>query len=260
MKKILLIPSLGLLLLNLRLNMKNTGAPFWQIVLLAAFACLLAEGTASAQNFSARLILGMNGSQIDGDGMSGYYKPGLAAGAGVRFPLSERLSLGPEIMYSMKGSKTSFDEIEKLGAPRVIYRLNYLDFPLVADYFFSRKGQVEAGICYSRFLNARLDNGSNLGFVDISGLFRNSDTQFLIGLKYELFDRIWFSGRFLYSLRSVNGIGLNNPAFQLLGSPSRGGFFNNFLQFTLSAHLFGTPPGPGPAASGNTAPVIQTQP
>ncbi len=242
MKKNLLNSSLVLLLLNLNLDMKNTGISFWLIALLVVFTGLLPESTTSAQNFSARLILGMNGSQIDGDGMSGYYKPGLVSGIGVRFPINEKVSIGPEIMYSMKGSKTSFDEIEKLGAPRVIYRVNYLDIPFVADYRFSSNAQAEAGIAYCRFLNARLDNGSNLGFVDRSSLFKNYDLQLLIGLKYEIFDNIWLSGRFLYSMASVNAIGLNNPAFQLLGSPSRGGFFNNLLQFTLSAHLFGTSP------------------
>jgi hypothetical protein len=214
----------------------------------------------SAQNFSGRIILGMNGSQIDGDGMSGYYKPGLVAGAGVRFPINEKLSVGPEIFYSMKGSKTSFDEIEKFNAPRIIYRLNYIDLPLVADYRISGGIQAEAGLAYSRLLNAKLDNGSNLGFVDISYLFKKSDALFLIGLKYEIFDNIWLSGRFMYSLFSANAIGLSNPAFQLLGSPSRGGFYNNLLQFTLSAHLFGTAPAAYSPAAGQPTPALNIQP
>ena len=69
----------------------------------------------TAQNFSARLMLGINGSQIDGDGMSGYYKPGLAAGAGVRFPLTDKISFGPEFLYSMKGSKASFEQVTEFG-------------------------------------------------------------------------------------------------------------------------------------------------
>lgn len=195
-----------------------------------------------AQNFSGRLILGINGSQIDGDGMSGYYKPGLVAGGGVRFPVNSRLSIGPEIMYSMKGSKASFDQVTKQGYPRIIYRVNYLDLPLVADYRISGGIQAEGGISYGRLLNAKLDNGSNLGFVDVPYLFKKSDFQILLGLKYEVFDNVWLSGRLLYSVVSTNALGISSVNYGLFGSPSRGGFFNNLLQFSLSTHLFGSPP------------------
>ncbi len=202
---------------------------------------LLLAASLQAQNFGGRLILGINGSQIDGDGMSGYFKPGLVAGGGVRFPVSERLSIGPEIMYSMKGSKASFDQVTKFGYPRIIYRLNYLDLPLVADYRVSGGIIAEGGLSYSRLLNAKLDNGSNLGFVDVPYLFKKSDVQVLLGLKYEIFDNVWLNGRLLYSVVSTNALGITNVNYGLFGSPSRGGFFNNLLQFTLSFHLFGSP-------------------
>lgn len=212
---------------------KATRALFLFIFLVSAYSI-------HAQNFSGRLILGVNGSQIDGDGMSGYYKPGLVAGAGVRFPVNEKLSIGPEIMYSMKGSKASFDQVTKFGYPRIIYRLNYLDLPIVADYRISGGMQLEGGIIYSRLLNSKLDNGTNLGFVNVPYLFKKSDVQIMLGLKYEVFDNVWLSGRLLYSVISTNALGINQINYGLLGSPSRGGFYNNLLQFTLSFNLFGS--------------------
>lgn len=219
----------------------------------AAFVFINPAAPIWSQNFSGRLILGINGSQIDGDGMSGYYKPGLVSGIGVRFPISEKISIGPEIMYSMKGSKASFDQVTELGFPRIIYRLNYIDLPFVADYLISGGFQAEAGLSYGRLLNAKLDDGTNLGFVDRNEWFKKSDFQVLLGLKYEIFDNIWLSGRMLYSVVSTNAIGLQNANFSLIGLPSRGGFFNNLLQFTLSAHLFGSQPEKG-------APKTETQP
>jgi hypothetical protein len=192
-----------------------------------------------AQNFSGRLILGMNGSQIDGDGMSGYYKAGLVAGAGVHFPVNDRLSFGSEIMYSMKGSKASFDQITELGYPAIVYQLNYINIPVVAEYQIAGGFLTEAGFSYGRLLNARLDNGTNLGFVDAEFLFKKSDFLLLAGLKYEVFDNIWLSGRLLYSIVSTNALGITSINYGLAGAPSRGGFFNNLLQFSLSMHLFG---------------------
>jgi hypothetical protein len=193
----------------------------------------------NAQNFSGKLLLGINGSQIDGDGMSGYYQGGLAAGVGVRFPISEKVSVGPEILYSMKGSRASLDQINELGYPRIIYRLNYLDIPLVVEYRQSRAIQLEMGLSVNYLLASKLDNGTNLGFVEVDYLFNKMDFQLLGGLKYRLFDDCWLSGRLLYSVISTNKLGLTSFNYGLAGSPSRGGFFNNVLQFTLSYRLFG---------------------
>lgn len=203
------------------------------------FLILISALKAYSQNFSGRLILGINGSQIDGDGMSGYYKAGLVAGAGVRFPVSDRLSFGPEIMYSMKGSKASFDQITTLGYPAIVYELNYIDIPVVADYKISGGFLAEGGLSYGWLLSSKLDNGSGLGPIDADYLFKKSDFQLLAGLKYEIFDNIWLSGRILYSVISTNALGITSINYGLAGAPSRGGFFNNLLQFSLSMHLFG---------------------
>jgi hypothetical protein len=109
----------------------------------------------------------------------------------------------------------------------------------VADYRISGGMQLEGGLIYSRLLNSKLDNGTNLGFVNVPYLFKKSDVQLLLGLKYEVFDNVWLSGRLLYSVISTNALGNNQLNNGLIGGTSRGGFFNNLLQFTLSFYLFG---------------------
>ena len=198
-----------------------------------------------AQNFSGKLILGVNGSQIDGDGMSGYYQPGLVFGAGARFPINDKLSIGPEIMYSQKGSRASFDQVTKQGFDRIIYRLNYVDLPIVAEYKVQPSMHIEGGLSFGYLLNARLDPGGNLGFGDAEYLFKRQDYQLLLGLKYRIFDDCWLSGRLMYSVISTNKLGLTNLNYSLTGAPGRGGFFNNLLQFTLSYRLFGAKEAPG---------------
>jgi hypothetical protein len=110
---------------------------------------------------------------------------------------------------------------------------------VVAEYKISGGFLTEAGLSYGRLLNARLDNGTNFDFVNVEGLFKKSDFQLLFGLKYEVFDNIWLSGRLLYSIVSTNALGVTSINYGLAGAPSRGGFFNNLLQFSLSMHLFG---------------------
>jgi hypothetical protein len=212
--------------------------PTWKC-LFAGMLSFIGFQHIQAQNFSGKLILGVNGSQIDGDGMSGYYQPGLVFGAGARFPINEKLSIGPEIMYSQKGSRASFDQVTKLGYPRIIYRLNYVDLPIVAEYKVQPSMHIEGGLSFGYLLNAKLDPGGNLGFGDARYLFKNQDYQLLLGLKYRIFDDCWLSGRLMYSVISTNKLGLTNFNYSLTGSPGRGGFFNNLLQFTLSYRLFG---------------------
>ncbi len=207
------------------------------LLLLTAFA--ISSLDTFAQNFTGKLIVGMNGCQIDGDGLAGYYKAGLVFGAGVRFPLSEKLSIGPEIMYSMKGAKTSFDQVTQFNFPRLIYRLNYVDLPLVAEYKVNDGLQVEGGFLVGYLLNSEFDNGTNLGFVNVDYLFKKLDYQGFIGLKYKIFDDFWINGRMLYSIVSTNAIGLNNFNNGIIGARTQGGYFNNVLQFTLSYRLFG---------------------
>lgn len=204
---------------------------------LTAFA--LSGSHTFAQNFTGKLIVGVNGSQIDGDGLSGFYKAGLVFGAGVRFPVNEKLSIGPEIMYSMKGAKTSFDQVTQFNFPRLIYRLNYVDLPLVAEYKVNDGLQVEGGFLVGYLLNSEFDNGTNLGFVNVDYLFKKLDYQGFIGLKYKIFDDFWINGRMLYSIVSTNAIGLNNFNNGIIGARTQGGYFNNVLQFTLSYRLFG---------------------
>ena len=206
------------------------------LLLLIAFA--ISSLDTFAQNFTGKLIVGMNGCQIDGDGLAGYYKAGLVFGAGVRFPVSEKLSIGPEIMYSMKGAKTSFDQVTKFGQLRRIYRLNYLDLPLVAEYKVNDGHQVEGGVLIGYLLNSKYDDGY-LGFVNVDDWFKKLDYQGFIGLKYKIFDDFWINGRMLYSIVSTNAIGLNNFNNGIIGARTQGGYFNNVLQFTLSYRLFG---------------------
>lgn len=206
---------------------------------MTIISCCLGPTILMAQNFTGKVILGINGSQIDGDGLSGYYKPGLVFGAGVRFPVSENLSIGPEIMYSMKGAKTSFDQHEKYQQPIIVYRLNYVDLPIVAEYKIDDGLQVEGGVLFGYLLNAKFDNGTNLGFVNVDFLFKKIDYQGFVGLKYRIFDNMWINGRLLYSVVSTNSIGLNNFNNGIIGARTQGGYFNNLLQFSLSYRLFG---------------------
>lgn len=231
-------PNCGLKIMN----RNSTGAYFyfrsanrlWQMVVLAIIFMSKYDST-QAQRFTGKIIAGINGAQIDGDGFSGFNYGGFMGGAGAAFQLNEEWSIGPEILYSMKGSRTTLEQMD-MGLPRIIYRLNYVDVPIILTYKVRESFRCMAGLGVNYLITAKIDNGSNLGFVDSKRLFRDFDYQCSIGMEYEVFDAVWIQGRWSYSMVSTNAVGT-----QSIGFPSvtgmRGGFFNNLLQFSLRFDL-----------------------
>jgi len=189
-----------------------------------------------AQRFTGKLIAGINGAQIDGDGFGGFYQAGLLAGFGADFKINDRWSFGPEFLYSGKGSRVTLDQIEQFGFPRVIYKLNYVDIPIIATCKIRDGFRVLGGFSVNYLLVAEIDNGGNFGFVDSKHLFENFDYQALIGMEYEVFDNIWLQGRWSYSVISTNKAGPNSVGFPTI-TGRQGGFFNNLLQFSLRFDL-----------------------
>lgn len=190
---------------------------------------------AKAQRFTGKIIAGLNGSQLDGDGFGGYYQAGLLAGFGADFQIDDHWSVGPEFLYSGKGSRTTIEQMDLLNLPRIIYRLNYVDIPIVVSYKVRDGFRGLAGLSVNYLLNAKIDR-DNRGFIDSRYLFEDFDYQVLAGLEYEVFDNVWLQGRLSYSMISTNKVGPNNVNFPLAIGAS-GGFYNNLLQFSLRFDL-----------------------
>jgi hypothetical protein len=70
---------------------------------------LLIPVVLNAQRFKGGVLVGFNGSQIDGDTWSGFYKGGLLAGAFVNTDLRDGFSAQLEIKYSSKGAAPNQD-------------------------------------------------------------------------------------------------------------------------------------------------------
>ena len=204
-----------------------------------SFFCLLFNGrNVEAQSFQGKIMLGLNASQIDGDGLSGFNKPGILAGIGAAFPLSEKLSLEPQLLFSQKGSRTSNDQLDK-GFPFIIFRLSYVELPLLVNYKISESPNLylQGGISGNYLLGARLDNGTNLGFVEVESSFRKLDYCLHFGLEYQLNSQWSFRVRHTYSARNMNKnwlYVLNNPNANI-----RSNSYNNSLSFTVN-YLLGS--------------------
>ena len=120
--------------------------------LLTILFFVLLTTTSFAQDFYGGVLAGFNGSQVEGDMASGYNKLGFVGGAWVQRDLSPKLFWGMGLMYNQKGSRVR--PTNKNGHWKYVYRLNYIDLPMMLGYTniydFSFFGGLSFGYLFSK--------------------------------------------------------------------------------------------------------------
>lgn len=156
------------------------------------------------------------GSQIDGDKLAGYDKPGGIVGMGMELFVGKKVGIQPEISYCQKGARSTSKSLYYS-----IVRLTYLDIAGITNIYLKENLAVQAGFSYGVLLKASADGG--LGFVDASSYFNKGDFCYLVGIDYRFTPRTSANLRFGYSLFNISSNTGTNTSPQ----------YNNTLSFTL---------------------------
>lgn len=155
-------------------------------------------GEIKAQVFNAGVGGGLNVSQVDGDGFSGYNKVGPAVGVFVNTFFSEFLAGQIEINYSAKGSRfrTTIEE------PRY-YRLalHYVEIPVLIKYCALSEIIIEAGLSGGYLFLAREED--EFGQMPDTRDFRKTEFGAHMGTAYLFTDNISLGVRISYSIIPV---------------------------------------------------------
>jgi hypothetical protein len=191
---------------------------------LIFFLFLLLSSTLGAQNIGGGLVAGFNTSQIDGDGIGGFYKAGLNAGGYLYYPFSDAFALQTEIL---------FDQLGSANKGILIARLNYVTVPVLAQVSIpvqmgnvDQQIQIQAGPGFGILLGSKDDFNNS-----VNGL-RKLDLRVQGGVEYRFVPALGVNIRYGYSLLSM---------FQT-DSPliiDRNGWFNHYISFSLRLRLFG---------------------
>jgi len=153
--------------------------------------------TCQAQEFKGKLMGGLNGSQVDGDGIGGFHKPGFLAGGAIAYPLKDdQLEIEANIYYIQKGSKSTDQDPGFLKI-----RLSYIEFPLLLNYWFFDRIYGQSGLAFSYLLKAKIDDG--FGFTDRDDDFNLVDFAIMAGFGYAVTQRFDLSIRYSHSLTSI---------------------------------------------------------
>jgi hypothetical protein len=91
----------------------------------------------SAQGFEAGVLLGLNTSQVSGDNLAGYNKPGLAVAGTLGKKINEKSGLEFRIAYSAKGSR-DVPNFEKGKYTAYYLKLHYIEVPIFYRYTYKK--------------------------------------------------------------------------------------------------------------------------
>lgn len=182
--------------------------------------------TVAGQAFTGGLLAGITGNQIDGDDYKGYNKMGLTAGGYVQTKRNSRWQYQMEIKYFMKGAM-------RVSADNSIYykeQLNYVEVPVLADFYLSTKMFAESGLSAGYLFSAREDK-TGYGYIAPSPPFRKVELAYQLGLNYQFTSHIRGNLRFSYSLLPIR----NNPGNQVWWFNR--GQYNNSLSLCMYYRL-----------------------
>ena len=151
------------------------------MLLLATIATTAAMAQGRTGSVSVTPMAGGTLTNLVGKDATGYSsKVGLVAGAELAYQLSPKLALSGGALYSMEGCKTN-----KSTKPKI--NLEYVNVPILANYYLARGLAVKAGLQPCFLTRARINaDGGIYSDIDIHDMFHAVDLSVPVGLSYEV--------------------------------------------------------------------------
>ncbi len=141
-------------------------------------------GASDDARFRLSLLAGMNASQIDGDEVAGFNKPGLNIGGQVNILLDRKDWVGrfqPSvgISFSQLGSSAAGNDNPALRLQR--FKLDYAQIPVMIHYV-DQRWVFSAGFAYGRLVNTTFIDSFGDDISDVqSPSYRESGVTFIGG-------------------------------------------------------------------------------
>lgn len=149
--------------------------------------------------FKGSLVGGIATSQISGDDLGGFDKLGPYGGVAVGYQVSDKWSLGLDIVYVGKGSRR-IAKPDKGQFDSYLLRLNYVELPLYGHYV-QDKWEFDVGL-YAAYLLKVVEEDEN-GTLNIDRPFNEIEFGGLLGISYPISDKVRLEIRGTNSLLPV---------------------------------------------------------
>jgi hypothetical protein len=183
-------------------------------LILCAFLLTICTFFVNAQRIKGALTGGVNISQVDGDEVYGYRKWGINAGPSAIVPLSEKWSIGIELLYNQKGSyqkRQSFDSTFVISGTDTTWitgqyklRLNYAEVPIMAYYTDKKIITVGTGFSWGRLVGVKeWEHGKLNENTDLNGPYDKDDFCWLADIRFRVYKKLHFNVRYAYSINKI---------------------------------------------------------
>jgi len=156
-----------------------------QIIFLSILMCCAVNSY--AQQFGGGFFAGIAASQVSGDRLSGFNKPGPHLGLFTFYNLSATSSLQLELSFIQKGSRDNAHP-DKYDFESYLLRLNYVEMPLYFRLKAAKSFYLEAGPYFGYLMGYREQDqyGDMPGQIE----FEKADVGVAGGIHYIVNDNI----------------------------------------------------------------------
>lgn len=200
---------------------------FFSIILIF---WLIPSEKAFSQIIKGEVMAGLNMTQVDGDEVFGFKKPGLNLGAGAMIPIGKGFDLSLETNFSQKGSKQKAQYIsDSLNGAYQLY-LSYVEIPLLVHYTDKDLVSVGAGFSWGRLVGAKeFEHDRQTATTAQNGVYSPNDFCVLVDLRLKVYEALKFNFRYSYSMSRIRTREFSDAA----GNTWSRGQFNNVLTFRM---------------------------
>ncbi len=202
---------------------------FWVFIFGLLFVFIL-NNQLNAQIIKGEVMAGLNMTQVDGDEVFGFKKPGFSIGAGAMIPFHENFDLSLETNYNQKGASQKAQYIsDSLNGAYKLY-LNYLEIPVLVHYTDKDLISIGTGFSWGRLVGAKeFEHGRQTATTAQNGVYKPNDFCVLLDLRLKVYQSLKFNFRFSYSILSLRTRAFSN----LQGDTWTRDQYNKVLTFRL---------------------------
>ncbi len=203
---------------------------------------LMISLTSKAQFFGGGLLGGFDVSQVDGDGIGGYNKPGIIAGGYVDYTFTPKITGVLELKYIQKGRVRNAD-INNEDTEYFKMALDYIQLPVILNYDFGKGFKGEIGIGMAYLFNSRFyDYAGKVPNKEMGYEFNSFELSSTLGVRYEISEKWFVTARWSMSFLPAGNILSNDYETPSYINPfqAAGDQYNRTLEFTLG-YVFGKP-------------------
>lgn len=184
-------------------------------LLLSAFA-LFAFSNLSAQDTRLGVKAGGNIAWLNGDGELSKPVPGFHAGLFAEIKITEKFAFQPEVFYSHQGGKDEKNEHDGWLQinEKMRVTLGYINIPVLAKYYVSKKFSIEGGPQLGINVLARQkfefdDNSSGIRIIagynmSVKESVKALDFGLAFGTGYDLNDHLFLQARYVIGMTTVH--------------------------------------------------------